>query len=389
MKRELGQALDRLRDEQHTITPKVLRALSDLSRSELHALQATWGQISTKRRHALLAGLIAYAEEHIEVSYNPFLRWLLRDDDPVIRRMTITGLWEDNDEALVGLLVPILLSDPASDVRANAADALGRFVLLGELGEIPPETESRAVETLRASLDSPAEVMAVRRLAVEAIAYASDPDVRSIISRAYVDSDAAMRVSAVRAMGNTGDDYWWPQIQTELNNATPTMRAQAAYAAGELEATAALPQLVRLVDDPEEEVCVAAARALGYIGGSRARQALLKLAQSSDQLLREVAREALSELEFATVASLTELLDDSAIDADTEVVMAEDDGLTDEDDGLTDEGDELIDDELAWDDEDSWDSEDAWDSENWEAGADDEESFDDADDFDDDTAWHR
>lgn len=45
------------------------------------------------------------------------------------------------------------------------------------------------------------------------------------------------------------------------------------------------------------------------------------------------------------MASLTELLDDSAIDADTEVVMAEDDGLTDEDDGLTDEGDELIDDE--------------------------------------------
>lgn len=370
MNRELMQALDRLRDEQHAISPKTLRALSDLTRSELLDLQAVWGQISVARRQAVLAALIDYAQEHIEVSYNAFLRWLLEDNDPLIRQMAISGLWEDDDDTLVGLLVPMLLDDPASDVRAGAADALGRFVLLGELGEASPEAAALAVDTLLASLERPSEVSAVRRLVVEAVAYASEPDVRPIVYGAYTDPDRLMRASAVHAMGNTGDDYWWPQVRDELDSPEPAMRAQAAYAAGEIEVADALPQLVGLVDDPDEDVRLAAVRALGRIGGTKARQALLRLTKIDDPALAEVAREALSELEFAAMTDLVTLLADGAgdedADADHELTVAE--------------LNELLDDDQNWEDDEHWNSEEAWDAEDWDT-----ELEDEADDVDDET----
>lgn len=379
MSRELTQALDRLRDEQHVISPKILRALSDLNRSELLDLQLVWGQISIPRRQALLADLVAYAQEHIEVNYNLFLRWLLEDDDPLIRQMAISGLWEDNDDTLVPLLAPMLLHDPASDVRAGVADALGRFVLLGELGEASPAAAALAVDTLLASLDRTSEEAGVRRLVVEAIAYASEPDVKPIVQRAYADSDIAMRASAVHAMGNTGDAFWWPQVQDELDSPDPAMRAQAAYAAGEIEVADAVPQLLGLVDDPEEEVRIMAASALGRIGGPKARQALLRLAKDDDQVLSEVARDALSELEFSAMTDLFGLLMDGAsgdtADPDRQHTMAE--------------LNQLLDDDVSWDEDDDWDSEEAWDAEDWDADIEDEESFDDEDDFDDETTWRR
>lgn len=379
MNRDFAQALDRLRDEQLTILPKTLRALSDLTRPELFDLQAVWGQISITRRQALLAGLVDYAQEHIEVSYHVFLRWLLEDNDPLIRQMAISGLWEDDDDTLVQLLAPMLLNDPASDVRAGAADALGRFVLLGELGEASPEAEALAIDTLLASLDRPSEVMAVRRLVVEAIAYASEPDVRPIVYNAYTDPDRTMRASAVRAMGNTGDDYWWPQVQDELDSPEPAMRAQAAYAAGEIEVADALPQLLGLVDDPDEDVRFAAVRALGRIGGTKARQMLLKLTKTDDQALREVARDALSELEFAGVDDLMALMADSG---------GHDEESADRQPTAT-ELEELLDDDMDWDEDEHWDSEEAWDAEDWDTDTADDESFDDEDDFDHETTWRQ
>jgi HEAT repeat protein len=379
MNRELAQALDRLRDEQYTISPKTLRALSDLTRPELLDLQSVWGQISITRRQALLAGLIAYAQEHIEVSYHVFLRWLLEDNDPLIREMAISGLWEDDDDTLVQLLAPMLLEDPASDVRASAADALGRFVLLGELGDASPEAEALAIDTLLTSLDRSSEVIAVRRLVVEAIAYASEPDVRPIVSGAYTSPDRTMRASAVRAMGNTGDHYWWPQVQDELDSPEPAMRAQAAYAAGEIEVADAIPQLLGLVDDPDEDVRFAAVRALGRIGGPKARQALLKLAKTGDQALSEVAREALSELEFAGVDDLMTLLAESA---------GHDGDIADQPLTAT-ELEALLDDDLDGDEDEYWDSEEAWDAEDWDTNTGDDESFDDEGNFDNETTWQH
>lgn len=375
--RALAQALDHLRHEGESISSKTLRALSDLTRTGLLDLQTTWGQLSRTRRQNLAARMVSYAREHVEVNYNSFFRWLLDDDDPVIRQVAISGLWEDNDDMLVGLLAHILLNDPASDVRADAAGALGRFVLMGELGEASPEAEVLAVDTLLASLNSPSEVTAVRRLVIEAVAYASEPDVRPILHSAYADSDAALRMSAVRAMGNTGDDYWWPQVQRELDSPAPAMRAQAAYAAGELEVAEAVPILLRLLDDPEEEVRLTAVRSLGHIGGPKARQALTHLSKNHDRDLGEVAREALSELEFSAMADLFSLLADGPVEDEDDFrqpVMTEVDDLANPDDD--------------WDEADEWDDADEWDTD-----MEDEDAFDDEDDVDaeddDDDTWLR
>ena len=58
-------------------------------------------------------------------------------------QLAIDGLWEDNRPTLVGPLVNLATNDPVAEVRAAAAIALGRFVLLGALGEI---SEARAAQ---------------------------------------------------------------------------------------------------------------------------------------------------------------------------------------------------------------------------------------------------
>ena len=60
----------------------------------------------------------------------------MADADPTVRRLSIEGLREDDDESLIPLFVQALQTDPDAEVRAAAAKALGQFVLLGEYEEI-------------------------------------------------------------------------------------------------------------------------------------------------------------------------------------------------------------------------------------------------------------
>jgi len=76
------------------------------------------------------------------------------------------------------------------------------------------------------------------------------------------------------------------------------VRYEAAVAAGGLSDERAIPHLIRLVIDPDEEVKGAAIAALGEIGGLQAREALLALLESESETAREAATEALALLDF-------------------------------------------------------------------------------------------
>jgi hypothetical protein len=65
-----------------------------------------------------------------------------------------------------------------------------------------------------------------------------------------------------------------------------------------LQARQAVLALIDLLDDPDREVQGAAVWALGQVGGRQAREALRTCLMSDDEVLREAAEEALSELEF-------------------------------------------------------------------------------------------
>ena len=298
MAEDLVHALQRLADESRPIAVASLTALSDMPRRQAEVFRAAWTTSSPRRRLELVRALVEAAEANIHFNFYAILREVLRDPDPQVRTLAIHGLWEDDRPSLVEPLAALASDDPVPEVRAAAAMSLGRFVLLGALGEIAEAPAGRAEQALRSAWHRAGEAVEVRRRALEGLAYADAGDVRELIHMAYYDEDALLQQSAMLAMGRTADRYWARFVLEELASAELAMRREAAVAAGELALAAAVPSLIRLLNDADGEVRRAATAALGEIGGAAARRALQQAERDADPDQDRAAGEALQVLEF-------------------------------------------------------------------------------------------
>jgi HEAT repeat protein len=296
---EFEELLKKLGDRQTPLSISSLYGLSHLTRAEAQLFQEVWSLVDAGRRQWILQSLVDIAEASFEVDFNPIFRLCLNDEDAVVRSRAIEGLWEDEDLTLAGLLVRLLRDDPSESVRAAAATSLGRFVLLGELEKIEAAPAMMVENALLGAIYDPHETLEVRRRALESIAYSGQAQVQDIIEMAYYDEEEKMRISAIFAMGRSVDPLWHEMVIAELDNPNPEMRYEAARACGELEASAALPALIYLIEaDPDPEVQEMAIWALGRIGGKEARRVLEACCESEDEALRQAAEEALDELDF-------------------------------------------------------------------------------------------
>ncbi|HEX7586994.1 MAG TPA: HEAT repeat domain-containing protein [Anaerolineae bacterium] len=307
------------------LASSALNALSSATRKNLAAFARAWVLLPVERRRSVVKLMVELAEANVELDFNLLYRYLLDDEDPAVRASAIEGLWEDEDAALVKPFVGFLRSDPDARVRAAAADSLGRFMLLAEYGRLPESPHANLIfEALLATIHGTAEDLNVRRHALEAVAYSSRDQVRDVITAAYADEDPQMRASAVAAMGRSADPFWRKTAADELESLDPRMRFEAVRSVGELEYRTAVPQLIELLDDPDREVQMAVITALGQIGGSAAKQALANAAESEDEVLHELADDALQELRFSGDPNLL------LFDLDVDEESGEDDDVVDE-----------------------------------------------------------
>lgn len=290
--------LEHLADESRPVHSIDLTQLSDLGRNQVQAARTVWQGLNPARRCELMAAMVEQAETNIQVNFHAFLRACLTDPDARVRKLAIEGLWEDEKINLIQPLIALLAADEVADVRAAAAISLGRFVLLGVLGEIDDEPAQAAEDALWAAWYRAGELNEVRRRALEGLAYTNAARLRELISSAYYDEDALMRQSALFSMGRSADPRWAKIVLAELSSPEPAMRFEAAIAAGEMELASATQPLIRRFDDPDSSVREAAVLALGKIGGTTARRALQALLSSQDERLAEAAEEALGELSF-------------------------------------------------------------------------------------------
>ena len=329
MSRDLRKILLTLGDEEKPISYRLLRNLSELTEAELHQFQSAWAGFSPQRRLDLMRALVDMAEEHIEFHYNAIFAWTLDDQDPRIRVYAIEGLWEDKNTRLVDRFQQILVYDEDVDVRAAAAMALGRYIAWGELDEIPQRHAERAVEALWDVYHDPREHVHVRRRALEGIAASSHPGAARLIESAHYDEDLFMRSSALYAMGRTADVRWIPYLLPELKSQAPELRMEAARSLGELESTAAVDPMIRMLDtEQDSEVRFAILEALGQIGGDKARQALELAVDSENEAEAEIAELALEQL-YAGVNNLYELIDEVLGIESEEMPFQEDDAWSD------------------------------------------------------------
>jgi HEAT repeat protein len=289
--------LEELRDDGQPVKAAKLPRLSHLSDEERPLFLKVWSTLSDKRRRRVVRLLVDLAEDNVELNFDDIFLPALSDSDARVRAEAIRGLWEYDHRDLIEPLIHLLSSDGETDVRAEAALALGRFVLQWEFGALRDRYFQRVEGILRQALNTDEDVE-VRARSLEALGACSLPWVRTAIRQAYNGGERRLQVSAVNAMGRNCDPGWLPILFQELSSGDSEMRYEAALACGSLADEAAVPRLAVLLEDEDPEVRAATIAALGEIGGREAKAALMRYLEHPSRIMRDAVREALSLASF-------------------------------------------------------------------------------------------
>ncbi len=313
-----------LLDDKTRLPFPVYRRLSNLEGEEAERFRAIWPQISRQRRRNLLEELEVLTEVDLTLSYLTVGLVAMEDPDGYVRTLGIRLVWEEEEPALAERFLTMATEDPDPKVRATAAGALGSYVYLGEIEELDASLYQRIVDTLiglvrNASLDAE-----IRRQALEAVSFASHPDIPALIEAALAEEDLEWQASALYAMGRSGLRRWGSTVMEYLEHPDARLRAEAATAAGQMALGRAIKTLMHLLEDPVPEVRMAAAWALGEIGkgGEEVYAALDKaLALAEDDEEVQAIEEALDNFAFQS----------GAIEETMLLMDIEDGGLPEED----------------------------------------------------------
>lgn len=274
-----------------------LAELTCLIARESVLFDEVWPTVEVERRRQIVNRLVEIAENNFELDFDTLYKSMLHDEDAAVRMKAIEGLYESEDTLLIEPLAGLLEHDPSPDVQASAAMTLGKFAILGELKKIRQSHVTRIKQVLLTVLNDKSREVEVRRRALEAISAFAIPEVTELIKDAYKSGDHHFKLSAIYAMGKNCQKVWLPIVLKELSNPEPEIRYEAAVAAGELEDEEAVPYLVAMANDQDTEARMAVIQALGKIGGEEAKACLTRLQRSASKAVRQMAEQALEELE--------------------------------------------------------------------------------------------
>lgn len=273
--------------EERSVPPvEIYYGLSGISTEEMQVFEPVWQSLSDSYRYRLVSSMAEMSETDFELDYRTLGLHALNDPDADVRAAAIDLLWEDETLEVMNALLRLAQHDPNERVRASAvgAGALGRFVLLGEYGELPDDEFVKVQDAVIAILKDPAVDVDIRRRALESIANSSHEIVPQEIRKAYNSGDHRMRVSAIFAMGRSSDPLWEDIVLNELDNNDAEIRFEATRASGEIGILEAVPKLGHLLVEDDREIQMSAIWALGEIGGREAERIL--------DAMRDVAEEA-------------------------------------------------------------------------------------------------
>lgn len=295
--------LDALADLSTAFPPRHSSRFSDLSPSEVAAFNAVWSELPRARKHSFLNGLLEQHAKDTRVSFDAVAMALMPDTDPQVRIFALRLLSESDALPSLRIALAALKGDPRDEVRQQAAQNLGMFVLWGEVEAIASSLSEQAEEALLTVTASPKTSAELHLAAMEALAYSSRPEVETLIENAYAHKDPRWVASSLRAMGRSADPVWQEQVIPALVSDDHEIRLAAIHAAGDLELKNAQPFLLEVLEDEEdEETYRAAIWSLSLVGDEDARlyiENLLDQAEQSDlPELAEFLEEALENLTF-------------------------------------------------------------------------------------------
>lgn len=285
------------------LSATVFYGLSGLTADELPRVGEVWVGLPDDYRAKLLQQLVEVSETNFDLDYRTLGLYALDDERSDVRVAAIELLWEDESLELMDRLIRMAQWDESNDVRAQAAGALGRFILLGELGDLPESETVRAQDAVINLLTDPSEDEDVRRRSLEAIANCSHEIVPEAIEEAYQSGDSLMQASALFAMGKTCDERWSDAVMLAFESDDPALRYEAARASGELELDEAIPILARFAMGSDREIKEVSIWSLGEIGGGAVIKILSSLAEMAEEAddveLLDAIEEAMSNASLA------------------------------------------------------------------------------------------
>jgi hypothetical protein len=326
--------LDVLKEMGEPLHPGYLYRFSDLEAKEIAMLEDVWGTLPMQNRQALMENLEQIGSEDMLLSFEAIGRFTLKDDDPKVRKLAVRILHEYELPDLISIFLQMLETDSNEEVRAEAARGLGQYVYLGEIEELPEVMLRKVEASLLQALESD-QAPLVRQRALESLSFSSREEVTSLIKTAFSSEDKEWIATALISMGRSADRRWETEVMAMLTNKYPSLRTEAARAAGELELTEAIPHLLDMLEDDSKDVRMAAIWALSQIGGEGVRERLEKLltnAREEDEV--DLMENALDNLSFTEDFQLFSLFDFSEGDIEEEIldVLGEEDFLQDEED---------------------------------------------------------
>ncbi len=346
---------------------------SDISAKDLRSLKEVWPQIWLDRRRGLLEDMETMSEADTLLFFDNVALMALDDEDPVARSTAIRLLWQSEEEKLAPRLLTLLVEDPNPIVRAAAATGLGIFVYLGELEEISAETFNQVMTGLIEVHRGSDEIL-VRRRALEALGYASHPDVPVFIQQAYESNDEDWLQTALFAMGRSCDQERYARMVLRMfEHPDMVVRYEAIRAAGELELSSAREALFDLLEEgtDDDDIYFAAIWALSKIGGQGVRNLIeMNLEEAVDAEELQLLEEALENLDFTEQVNSFDLM---LVDEDDPSEWVDENGdsytpvhshhhhshdFDDDDDDDFDDYDEDYDDDLDFEDDDDYEEED-------------------------------
>lgn len=298
MSTEFDEVLGTIGDLEQEIPVARFADISDMDKDRLARFRRTWDELPVDRRRTMIKLLGEEAYAHVELNFDEIYRQSLHDPDPQVRQAAIDNLWECEDPLLVSAFLRALTSDTASNVRSSAAAALGRYVLMGEVEQIRPEVLHEIEEALLTAA-GPEEAFEVRRAALESLGYSTRPEVPEIIIQAHESGSEPFVVSSLVAIARSANDEWKEQVIPHLISPSPDIRLAAVRATGELELIETAPDLIELLEDANDNVRQAAIWSLGQLGGDIAKQALVELLETSEEVGEaQLVQDAIDNLEF-------------------------------------------------------------------------------------------
>lgn len=191
-----------------------------------------------------------------------------------------------------------MLRDPDPAVRAAAAEGTGRC----DIATVP-----ELASILRAETD-----VAAARAMVRAIGQVGGEDAVKVLAEVLDSGDAALRFDAVRALGCTASPDAYPHLLEALSDDDPGIRTIALSALGDLGDTRATEPLSRHIDDPSRDRRRLAAASIARIHeGSWEGTLVEKALHDPDREVRLVAVSALGRLRLPeTLATLEQVAEE-------------------------------------------------------------------------------